>query len=498
MAIRTNAPRGPAAPAPTAARDAHPPAGSATTTPPKAGWTPGPRGAATAVAAKVTDSATEALRSAGQGPYELTPGRLPDAVGLPQVLAQLGASPAGQAAVGKILDALKSKAGIAVPPNVQAALLSNPSGATKALEVTPGQLQAGIVSLNAAYKAGKVKQAEVAQPFLPQHFDLASIGALDLPRPAASLKELAPGLYTGDLPSALPDAQVKQNRVMAEVFDRLSANASAPAEQRFDVSYGGKTYARLDDFLGALKADGYRVDVSFDQRAANFADLKTLVPGSTPPKYLDVPAPLMVKTGFKDAAGHEAIVPAAHSQMVISLRAGPDTSGPKLDSDTRFFQGINGTGFFPDGVWADPTWVGKVTHGTLSGDQALKAVELAGAFTDLVNSTAKAMNLYGDGYGITGVCNDSVAVVQQAMTGRADEYPLLMKDEVLYGELKKRLSAKDADVGLYQDLGQAIRDLPSDARPNATARARALASLSWAPGAEPFDSTAEARRILMQ
>ena len=152
----------------------------------------------------------------------------------------------------------------------------------------------------------------------------------------------------------------------------------------------------------------------------------------------------------------------------------------------------------PDGVWADPTWVGKTSHGTLSGDQAMKAVELAGAFTDVVNTTAKSMNLYGDGYGITGVCNDSVAVIQQAMTGHADEYPLLMKDEVLYGALKQHLNDHDADVGLYQQLSKAIHDLPSDATPNRTAKARALASLSWAPGNEPFQSTADARKILSQ
>mgnify|MGYP000582460512 CR=1 FL=1 len=54
---------------------------------------------------------------------------------------------------------------------------------------------------------------------------------------------------------------------------------------------------------------------------------------------------------------------------------------------------------------------------------------LAGAFTDVVEDAAKRLNLYADGYGITGVCNDSVAVVQQAVTGNASQYPLLMNDD---------------------------------------------------------------------
>ena len=131
--------------------------------------------------------------------------------------------------------------------------------------------------------------------------------------------------------------------------------------------------------------------------------------------------------------------------------------------------------------------------------QALQALSIAGAFTDVVNTTAREQNLYADGYGITGVCNDSVAVVQQAMMGHADAYPLLMKDAVLYGAVNELLNNADkSDDPALATIRQAMKDLPSDVVANDSAKRRALASLPWAAGKEPFASSEDARRILSQ
>lgn len=470
------------------------------------GWSPAAGGPATPALADafgaVTGRAAGAIdragvAAAGKGDFELVPGRYPDAVGLPQILAAIGSSPQGQATVKALLGQLEAKTGIAIPANVQAAALKNPELATRAFEVSPGQISHGVEGINAAYHAGKIKQVEPRQFALPQKFDLRALDAVPWTRPQPEMKQLAPGLFMGDLPSTTSDADLKRNTVMSEVFQRLSGNASAADGQKFEVGYGGKSFTKLDDFLGALKADGYQVNVSFQERIANFANLKTVVPNSNPPQFLDVPAPLMVKTGMVDSTGKEAVVPSAHSEMIISLHAGPNTQGPKLDSDQRFFQGVNGTGFFPAGGFADPKWCGRVTQAELSGDQALTAIKLAGVFTDVVHQSAQKLNLYADGYGVTGVCNDSVAVVEQAMTGKAHEYPLLMKDEVLLGELSRRLGdAEPSDDALCQSLQQAIKDLPSDVRQNSTSRARALASIPWTAGQEPFQSTIDARKIL--
>jgi hypothetical protein len=464
------------------------------------GWTPGtaapvaPRGDAFGViASRVTERLGPMLTAKSN--FELVPGRYPNAVGLPQVLAGISSSPQGQAAVKALLGQLEAKTGIAVPTEVQAAALAHPEQATRAFELTTKQLAAGMDGINTAYHAGKIKQVEPRKFALPQKFDLANLDAAQWTRPTPEMKELAPGLFSGDLPSTTPDAELKRNTLMAEVFQRLSSNPGA--SEKFEVSYGGKQFTGLNDLLGALKADGYEVNVSFEQRIANFANLKTPVPGSNPPQFLDVPTPLMIKTGMVDSTGKEAVVPSAHSEMVVSLRSGPNTRGPKLDSDQKFYQGVSGTGFFPVGSFASPAWCGKSTLAELHGDKALDAVKLAGVFTDVVQQSAKKLDLYADGYGITGVCNDSVAVIEQATTGKAHEYPLLMKDSSLTPELERRLTDGDrSDDALCKKLKQAIRDLPSDVRQNASSRERAQASIPWTKGAEPFQSTVDARKIL--
>lgn len=473
---------------------------AATTTPSAPAAEPAPRGwVARGASNRVAATVSNALSSAGPSNYELIPGRYPDAVPLPTVLKAVGASPQGQAAMGKVLDGIKAKTGVEIPPELRAAVLQNPAALTKALELTPGQLSGGILGMNAAYQAGKLKPKAAPEQLLPQKFDFKDLGSVDAPRPKSEMKELAPGLFQGDLPGPASDAQVKTNRVVAEVFQRLAGNANAADGQKFEVSYGGKSHTSLESFTAALKKDGYDVSVKFEERIANFSNLKTVVPGSSPPKFVDVPAPLMIKTGIKDASGKEAVVPAVHSEMIISLKAGPNTKGPKFDADIKFYQGVSSTGFFPCDVHATPNWCGKATVAEASGDKAMKAIRVAGAFTDVVNTVAKEKNLYADGYGVTGVCNDSVAVVQQAITGQATQYPLLMKDSVLMGEITERLSdANTGDDATLKTLRNAIRELPSDTRKTPSTAARALASLPWEAGEEPFQSSVEARRILSE
>ena len=72
-----------------------------------------------------------------------------------------------------------------------------------------------------------------------------------------------------------------------------------------------------------------------------------------------------------------------------------------------------------------------------------------------------------------------------------------MRDELLFGELKKRPSDADTrDDQLCAELQRAIDALPIDVRANASLKARALKSLPWELGREPFDSMVEARQIL--
>lgn len=205
----------------------------------------------------------------------------------------------------------------------------------------------------------------------------------------------------------------------------------------------------------------------------------------------------MLKTGIRDAQGVEAVVPAGHSEMVFSFRATEATRGPKLSANTTFLQGTEGTGFSASNGYEVPAWLGLTTSAQLTQGKAAEALVYAGAFTDVVQAASKQLGLYAEGYGVTGVCNDSIAVIEQALVGKTSAYPLLMQDDTLLPQLEQRVRNSEAQAaGRYRRLAQAVRELPSDAQLNESSQERLLASFPWKRGEEPFASTVDARRIL--
>lgn len=453
--------------------------------------------------------------------FELVPGRYPDAYSLVTLLNEIGSGPAG-AGVAKALAAEYEKmVGKPLNPAYLGLAASKPAALLDALAVTVEDLASGINAINLAAKAKAAKaggnvELPPKERKLPQSFDVAKLASAPhvLPDVTKEWKELVPGqpglLFQGDLPNPkLSDAQgmaqAKVNMAMAEAIDRLAENASSPKKDQFHLTYKGKSFTRIDAFMKALVKDGYQVDVTVDHRIANFANLKTKRPDGT---IMDVPAALMVKTGFFDEKGEQAIVPSTHSELTISIRKGPNNADG-FDADLKWFQGISGTGFFAGGLTATPSWCGRKIADTYSGQKAVEAMELAGLMGDVINKSAKAQHLAVGGYGVTGVCNDSVAIIQQAMSGHATAYPLVMRDETLASEFHMRISDKDTfDDKRYQRLIDAVAIVPRDdiistnlsiADAKAVAedrKLRAKYSIPYQAGQEPFYSTEQAGLIL--
>ncbi|MCP4500211.1 MAG: hypothetical protein GY822_09655 [Deltaproteobacteria bacterium] len=258
-------------------------------------------------------------------------------------------------------------------------------------------------------------------------------------------------------------------------------------KDRFEVSLNGHTCTRVDTFMNTLRKEGYNVDVTFESRVANFSELLTKAPTG---QWPDVPAPLMVRV--QDEHKKElGVVPSVHSEVVIAFSSGPNTKGPKIDSNIKWYQGISGTGFFPAGLNKAPKWCGGTTTDKLSGEDADKAIDLCALLGDVINESADQLDLLASGYGVTGVCNDSVAVIHHATTGAAKEFPLLMQDDTLLGELNKRVSDDNhRDDPKYVTLTESLRAVPSDTTPNDSSVSRAQDCLPWDANEVPFSSTA--------
>jgi hypothetical protein len=433
------------------------------------------------------------VTSTGPGLLELVPGRVHNAVSLPTVLKQASAAQVSSA-VDMLAGALKAGVGVDVPPALVSAAKANPDRVADMLVLTTQQMHVAFDALHGAHTARG--GAPLVKPtHLPRTTNTAKLDAVDIQRPAGDLKQLTPQLMRGDVPNTnLSDAAAKKNIVLAEIIDRLASNPGKAKNEQFVVEHAGSRFTSLPGFLKALAADGYTIETKITHRVADFVGLKTKAPDGT---IIDVPVAAMIKTGFKDAAGKEAFVPTVHSEFVFSIRAGAASKQPHLDGDIKWYQGISGTGFFPCDLMRSSTWTGGTVAAEFNNADSYKAIGLCGVFADVVQDVSAQANLAMAGYGITGVCNDSVAVIQQAMTGTSTAYPLFMRDAVLTPAITARLNDKNhTDDASLKILAAAMAAVPADDVANASARTRALASLPWAAGQEPFASTEEARRIL--
>jgi hypothetical protein len=273
------------------------------------------------------------------------------------------------------------------------------------------------------------------------------------------------------------DRQAKQNSLAAEVFDRLAANQHVTgASGRFSVTFNGRAYTHLGDFLGALRQSGHRVRVRFDHHNADFMGLK-LVGGATKAeqqqnleagRYKHVAAALHTTVPIKTAGGAAAIRPVAHSEIVVEVDASRVRRGDRFSGKVKGYQGVPSTGFFPLANSENSDWSGNVTAGRIrDSKRAVKAVVGFGLYTAAINHTSKKQGRrMGDYGGAPGVCNDSVAVCQLSAKLPVTGYPMMGAEtagylEAALGKLA-RTAGRPGDRAHYRSLLRSVKILGRD------------------------------------
>ncbi len=353
----------------------------------------------------------------------------------------------------------------------------------------PGQGPQAIDMANGVYRLDAVIDEN-----LGKSFDLSKVRSSAIPVRAPSQKEIMPGLFVGYASPTVAEEQRRFNMIFAEAFDRLATNPTLPPEDRFRFVVGGKSVERLDDAFDALVGLGYKIEASVVGHAAHATGLA----------YRDgdgdlheIPTPILVRTGITDALGDEAIVPALHSSLVVKVKSNPSTKGPRVDADMVWYTGVRGTHFYPADLYSEPAWAGTVELDRYAGPEVKKAVSLAGVFGAATNTHAKLENLWLNGYGVMGVCNDSVAAVARAIRGRVDLYPLILDREVDVAALDRPDVARDPrDTELRRLLAEQVKALPSDLASEPTLRERALACLPTLADGSMLPEARRAKRTL--
>ena len=443
--------------------------------------------------------------------HQLIEERYPETISLPDLVRKLGASPEGRQLLQKMLGVFQSVAGVEIPKEELENILAHPETVLDLLQFTPDQLAA---ARDIAYQifAGiaDLERPNLPLPgilknefLLPEFFDYDLADEITYDVPPGELIPVIDGVYFGVQRDPMyTQEELRQNFILAEVIERLGLNASATDEELFRVAYDGKIFTRLSEFLQALLNDGHEMRAMIRHYVAPF--FPVYATGEDDGLH-PVAAAAFLRTGIVDAEGVEAALPLFHSEFVFSIGSTERTSGRGVKGAVQFYQGIPKTGFYGEGNMDRPLWLGEVvSEDAFSSEQAAVAMLLAGYLVDVTRAVAKERQLPFDGWGMNGVCNDSTAIIQQAVQGKINSYPLFMPDGVMAEELTGRMEESFYNSGSYLDflvywhLRQAVYQTPEDVRPTADSLVRLLTSFPWEAGDEPFYSVVDARRIISQ
>ncbi len=399
--------------------------------------------------------------------------------------------PAGQQLAQLTLEAFKKNTAIEFPSATAGLILDRP-------ELLTNHLKVGLKQLHMARQLYLATNGREHKPVdrgyqLPNKFDFKHWNSVPIQIPVSELVEITPDIMRGyPRNSQISNERIRSSFILAETLDRLAVNTGKPNDP-FVVIYKGKELKDPCSLLSTLQNDGYKIKSHIESRVADFVGLHAHDAHSGELK--PVPLPGFVSTGIANDRGEEAILPMLHSEVIIEFSSSEKS---QLSGSVKWYQGTDGTGFFPANCEARPSWVGENIHDCFGPEDTCTVLELAACYTKVLRKTARFLNLPVDGYGITGVCNDSVAMIQAAMGRPITLYPLFMMNPFVVEGIRREFeNTKGNERVVLKRLLEASKNIPTDYQGGHPSIGRML-SLPWDPGAEVFHSTCRARKILMR
>jgi hypothetical protein len=326
---------------------------------------------------------------------------------------------------------------------------------------------------------GKSSDATAEQKVLAAYldtgsYDLAGDATVDLAQPAEGVwdtsalqKDWGFGVIAGDGPDPRLAPMHAESERLAEVLNRMAMNGVAVSSGKLGTltaEMGGQRADSVDALTRLLAATGHTVVVRDRRYFANFGHLHYV--DATGQR--DVAMPFWIDTQvWVPGTLRSLAAPVSHTELEIEVH------GPLVNALLAFYFGVDGKAEFRTTDLKNQAWVmGRTAH-TFSGYDAVEAMRLMAAEVRAWERVHAAHpGLAFGGYYTLGVCQDSVAVVEQKLTGGTTLYPLTAEREYFAGD------------GEVADL---LQRLPSDRDGRAAGLKRILGTLPVeSAGAIPF------------
>jgi hypothetical protein len=333
----------------------------------------------------------------------------------------------------------------------------------------------------------------MGEDFVPDEYSEAT------PTPVRE-NALLPDLHfgTGGIRNTHTNREILANRLLCILLNRLGTNdvldevreenGSRPST-KFGVKIdpGGELINRPDQLINGLMMSGHTVTAAAATRITTFGlalcvredgaprkgageDGESSAPSATssshPPRWIQIPLGLCLRTGLQDETGRSISTFLTHGSIDLAVR------GPVIENAfLQYYHSQEGYDGWGSGHYPDAPWCLDAKARPL--DDPVRAVRCCGLLSCCENSVGSRLELPIGGYGLTGVCTDSAAAVEQAVRGETGVYPLLgiggYKVQVVRRakELCERLGASGPDVVLAdaRRLCETLQRLPNDVHP---------------------------------
>ena len=323
-------------------------------------------------------------------------------------------------------------------------------------------------------------------PALPRELDQLlqppeSSASTALPKATpASTSQLSGGLlwHNTGLLHEQPGPERQRNSLMARVLNRLGANRLGGEAWSLESSTSSSA------LVAQLEQRGWQARARWRSSIASFG-LGASLPGSSG-GWSQVPVALPIRTGLLDAGGDEVLALLAHSCLELEM------SREEERILLQFYQGTEGLCGW-EGLndlhrpWQNDRHNGSVRYfgEPLRAERLHQLLDLCEVVALVHNLEASERQLVRGGYGALGFCIDSTALLQQAMEGRCQLFPVLIGGiwrERLLRRSEQLRAAGGASLERYQ---LALQQLPHDGSLHGAA---AMAGLQRLKACQPLNS----------
>lgn len=298
---------------------------------------------------------------------------------------------------------------------------------------------------------------------------------------------LFPDLHLGwgDAKCTHTKREVLKMRLLSLLLNRLGANYQKLAvgvtntEELFTVhmSSTGSAMTKPSELIQALMETGHKIEVVPTSRLTTFG--LALCIKEPDHRWTNIPLGVFVESGFEDKDGNMAPAMIPHSGLDMYITgpfAGARADGTPSTLRIQHFIGVEGFCGWKSNDIPQTPFNDDVEQGERLSDKkdVIRATRLAALYANALNGLATNLHLPFGGYGVTSVCNDSAAVIQQCLYGKNTIYPMtsigkFAQRTMRYAQHFRQDMKTHANADLLKDeigdlcaIIQALKQLPND------------------------------------